>query len=74
MVKLQFFDGMKEFGQDISYLINTLLVLIIYITGIGVSFLITKIIKKQLIDMTEKESYWENPDVRYNKENSLKQF
>lgn len=53
--------GMKQFGENITALINTLLLLMVYFIGVGVTALIARFIRKQFLDQkTSKEakSYW----------------
>ena len=41
-------------------IINTVLLSVVYFIGIGISFVIYKITKKQLFDLKKKKSYWTN--------------
>jgi hypothetical protein len=51
----QFFTGlkagMKSFGTCVSTLVNTILLCIVYILGVGVTAIIAKISRKRFLDM-----------------------
>ena len=54
-----FQKGMKNFGHNISIIINTILLFFIYIIGVGITSVISKIVKKHFLDLKlKKESYW----------------
>ncbi len=60
-----FFKGFKEgmhiFGQNIAMLINTLLLLMVYLTGVGITSIIAKVSGKRFLEMkidNESDSYW----------------
>lgn len=58
-----FWKGQKLFGETISSLINFLLLSIIYFIGIGLTFIISKIFKKEFLSTQideNSETYWEN--------------
>ncbi len=52
---MKFFQKIIKIPQ---ILVNTVLLSIVYFIGVGVSFLIYKITKKQLFDINKKKSYW----------------
>jgi hypothetical protein len=59
----QFLKGMKEgmhlFGQNIAIIINTALLLAVYLIGVGITSLIAKICGKKFLDMKQGNgSYW----------------
>lgn len=76
-----FFKGLKEghkyFGEVIATLINTVLLTIVYIFGVGITSIIAKIFRKSFLDtnMNNKETYWEDLNLeKKEKEEYYKQF
>ncbi len=60
--------GQKEFGEDIGTLVNTILLTIVYIVGVGPTSIIAKIVKKRFLNLKRDKSaktYWE--DLNLNK-------
>ena len=57
-----FKEGMHRFGQTISIIINSILLLIVYLIGIGFTSIIAKLFHKHFLDteISKKESYWSN--------------
>jgi len=56
-----FREGSKDFGHSISIIINSILLSIVYLVGVGITSLIAKIFNKHFLDTKiskEKESYW----------------
>ena len=54
-------QGMRHFGEFISVIINTVLLVFVYFFGIGITSIIAKICKKKFLDMTVSKnvkSYW----------------
>ncbi|MDP2926033.1 MAG: hypothetical protein Q8N99_06685 [Nanoarchaeota archaeon] len=56
-----FKHGQKLFGESLSVIVNTLLLIIVYIIGVGLTSIFAKICKKHFLDLKpiNKESYWE---------------
>ena len=60
-----FFSGFKNgfslFGHNISLIVNSALLFIVYIIGVGITSIIAKIFGKHFLKIKEKEknSYWE---------------
>jgi len=52
-----FIDGFKEFGENISVVVNSFLLFFVYVFGVGLSFLITRLIKRNLF---EKDPGWKD--------------
>jgi hypothetical protein len=77
-----FFKGFKEgmhiFGQNIAILVNTILLLIVYLIGVGMTSLVAKISGKRFLDMrTDKNSssYWKPLNLKKKKmEEYYRQF
>ena len=59
-----FKQGMEMFGQIISTIINSLLLFLVYIIGVGLTSIISKFIfRKHFLDLKiskDKETYWED--------------
>jgi len=54
-----FQNGLKEFGLCISTVVNTVLLSIVYIIGVGIASLANKVSKKELLELKKKDgSYW----------------
>lgn len=53
-------EGMKIFGLNIGFIINTILLAVVYILGVGITSLIAKISGKHFLDMklNKDKSYW----------------
>ena len=66
----QFFKGvkrgMKEFGNGIAIIINSILLTIVYFIGVGVTSLIAKALGKHFLEtkMSKKGSYWHDLNLK----------
>jgi len=61
----QFFNGfqkgVKNFSDNISTIINFLLLSMVYLIGVGLTSISAKIFGKHFLDMKKKkDSYWHN--------------
>ncbi len=57
--------GMKLFGESLSTVVNTILLLIVYVIGVGLSAVIAKLFKKHFLDFThDKKSYWSDLNLK----------
>ncbi len=57
----QFFRGFKEQGENISILVNSILLFLVYIIAVGLTSLIMKLSGKKFISMKKyDESYFED--------------
>jgi hypothetical protein len=73
----KFKKGFKEFGHSITAVINTLLLSIVYIIGIGLTSIIAKLSKKRFIDLRPKNNntYWRELNLsKKPKEDYCRQF
>ena len=64
---LGFKKGYKEFNQNIIAIVNSTLLSIVYLIGVGITSIISKIARKRFLDVSiskDKTSYWENLDLR----------
>ena len=66
-----FFKGFKKgtelFGKNISIIVNTALLFIVYIIGVGLTSLIAKLFGKHFMDLKiskKKKSYWSKLDLK----------
>jgi len=61
-----FKKGMTTFGNDISTIVNTVLLFVVYVVGIGVTSIVAKIIGKKFLDMklSSKKSYWRSLNLK----------
>ena len=64
-----FQDGIKEFGLNISTIVNTVLLAIVYIMGAGITSLVAKTIGKHFMDVNLRKSrkaktYWKDLNLK----------
>ena len=62
-----FKKGMKEFGHCISIIINTVLLSIVYIIGVGITSIIAKLAGKQFLELKlnkKAKTYWNNLNIK----------
>lgn len=61
-----FKKGFKEFGEVFSITINSLILVITYILGIGITSIIAKLFNKQFLPEKSKSSktYWQDLNLR----------
>jgi len=70
----RFFKGFKNgttlFGRNISILINSILLSIAYIIGIGLTAIVAKITRKSFLDIkkSNKETYWIDLNLKTKKQ------
>ena len=63
-----FKEGMKLFGERIAIIVNSALLLIVYLVGVGLTSIASKLVGKHFLDKKlskSKDSYWE--DLNLNK-------
>ena len=68
---MQFFkgfrEGMHDFSSSISTIVNSTLLTIVYLIGVGVTALLAKMFKKKFLEIScseKKESYWSDCDLK----------
>ncbi|MBT3940945.1 hypothetical protein HOD83_02455 [Candidatus Woesearchaeota archaeon] len=66
-------DGFKEFGERVTSVVNFVLLLIVYVIGVGITTILAKITKQKLLDFSFKDgrdSYWvdHKEEVDYTKQ------
>jgi len=71
-------EGQKEFGHDISAIINSALLTFVYVFGVGLTSLTAKIFGKKFIDLRiekKNKTYWEDLNLgKKTKEEYYRQF
>lgn len=71
-IKMRFFDdfkrGMNSFGKIISTIINTLLLLLVYILGVGLTSIIARaLFRKEFLEekiSKNTKTYWSNLNLK----------
>ncbi|MBS3172175.1 hypothetical protein J4438_01165 [Candidatus Woesearchaeota archaeon] len=60
-----FKEGTKKFGENISTLVNVILLSFVYFFGVGISRLIIKLSGKKLLDkkFENKQTYWSDLNI-----------
>ncbi len=59
--------GIKEFGENITLIVNSILLFIAYIIGVGLTAIIAKIVGKHFIERKlskEEKSYWADLNIK----------
>ena len=71
-----YLKGMKEFGINISTLVNTILLFFTYLIGVGITSIVAKISGKHFMDLRRREgTYWHDINLgKRKKEDYYKQF
>ncbi|MDO8509357.1 MAG: hypothetical protein Q7S27_06780 [Nanoarchaeota archaeon] len=62
--------GQKDFGEDIARLVNSALLTVVYLLGVGLTSVIGRLFRKSFLDLKpdkNKKSYWE--DLELNNKN-----
>lgn len=62
-----FKKGFMEFGHAISTIVNTVLLVFVYIIGVGPTSIVAKLAGKRFLEMKiekEKESYWSELNLK----------
>ena len=65
-----FKEGFTQFGHNMSYIVNSVLLSFVYFVGVGITSLIAKITGKHFLVMKVKKSqktYWSNLDLKKRK-------
>lgn len=59
--------GMQNFGNDLTTMINSALLLIVYIIGVGITCLFSKLFKKKFLETKlsrKNDSYWSELNLK----------
>ena len=65
-----FRSGMMQFGNTITIIVNSALLLLVYIFGVGITSIIAKIFGKKFLDIeidNKKKSYWTDLNIKKKK-------
>ena len=74
MIK-NFYSGMKLFGENIVIIVNSILLLIVYIIGVGFTKIIVLMMRKSLIDTKlSASSYWKPINLKKDLDSFYRQF
>lgn len=77
-----FFRGFKEgttlFGYTIAGIVNSLLLIVVYVLGVGITSIIAKICKKHFLTLKldkQAKTYWQDLNLKTRpREEYLRQF
>ena len=58
--------GIKSFGDGIAVIVNSVLLLVVYIIGVGLTSIIAKASGKRFLDMktNNEKTYWSDLDLK----------
>jgi len=56
--------GIKNFISDISIIITSILLIIVYITAVGLTSILAKLTGKKFLDEREKQTYWSDLNLK----------
>ena len=59
-----FWEGFKEFGHNINTLVNSILLSVVYVFGVGFTSIAARLVGKRFLvtETTEEDTYWEDLD------------
>ena len=73
-----FKEGQKEFGDAIAAIINSILLTIVYVFGVGITSIFARLFGKKFLDADidkNVKTYWQDLDIKTNKmEEYYRQF
>ena len=57
---------MKNFGQGIAVIINTILLTFVYLIGVGLTSIVAKISRKHFLEMnlSKNDTYWSDLNLK----------
>ena len=56
-----FRKGMKDFSENVSTIVNSVFLSIVYLIGVGITSIIAKVMKKRFLDTkisNDEKTYW----------------
>lgn len=62
-----FKEGMRNFGYNITLIINSVLLSLVYIIGVGFTSIFAKLFRKQFLETKisrKRETYWSDLDLK----------
>ena len=69
-----FAAGTRAFGERVSMIVNTLLLLVVYVVGVGLPAILGKLTGKRFLSTEKQESYWVAIPREDDKEGRYRQF
>lgn len=71
-----FKNGFKNFGHNVTNIVNFALLLMVYFIGVGLTSLIAKLSKKKFLELNQKgKTYWKERNLgKQPLENYYRQF
>lgn len=72
-----FKEGIKDFGENITIIVNSLLLGLVYLIGVGITSLFARITKKRFLDtkISNEKSYWKDLNLKKERlKNYYRQF
>lgn len=61
-----FKKGIHDFGENIAVIVNTILLFIVYIIGVGITSIVAKIFGKHFMELkidNNKDTYWSDLNI-----------
>ncbi|MDD9954395.1 MAG: hypothetical protein OXR66_08750 [Candidatus Woesearchaeota archaeon] len=65
-----FRHGFTLVGKNIAAIVNTVLLSIVYVVGVGLTSLFAKVFGKKFLDTTKRRSYWNKLNLKKQPMNS----
>jgi hypothetical protein len=65
-----FFKGMKNFGTNISMIVNSILLSVVYFVGVGLTAIFAKLFRKKFLDLKlnkQVKTYWKDLNLKKKK-------
>ena len=62
-----FREGLKEFGYNINMIINSVLLSVVYLFGVGFTSILARLAGKRFLDVElseSRESYWSDSNLK----------
>jgi hypothetical protein len=60
-----FKKGMSKFTSNIVVIVNTLLLSLVYLIGVGITSIFAKLFKKHFLELKRRnDTYWETSDLK----------
>ena len=62
---MSFKKGMKGFGENITIIVNSVLLSLVYFIGVGFTSMFAKLIGKRFLDIKKnRETYWDDLNLK----------
>ncbi len=65
-----FFKGMKNFGTNISMIVNSILLSVVYFVGVGLTAIFAELFRKKFLDLKlnkQVKTYWKDLNLKKKK-------